>query len=88
MTRIAALAAVLAALSAPAFAMTQLESQVGAEGLTTSQLAQLKFAQSETGSDATVFFDGESFRFSTSEQHSDRARQIFAQIRAESLSDE
>ncbi len=88
MTRIALIAALAATLGAPAFAQSQLEAQTGQSGLTTSQLAQLKFAQSETGTDATVFFDGESFSFSASNAHNDRARAIFAQLRAESLENE
>lgn len=88
MKRTAIIATLAATLAVPAFAQTQLERQVGAEGLTLSQQAQLKFAQSKSGNDANVFFDGETFRFSTSAAHNERAQSILARIAAESAEDE
>ena len=78
MKRIVMTTALTLSLTAPAFAQSQLERSLNVEPgkYTTAQLVELTFAESETGSDARVYFGG-------SRGHSARAAKVFAQIDAE-----
>jgi hypothetical protein len=89
MEKSAMTAVVALGVAAPAFAQTQLERSVGAEAFqyTLSELARLHFSQDDSGSEARVFFNPGSERYSTSGRHNARAQQILNQIAEENRGD-
>lgn len=78
MKNIVLTSALIIATSVPAFAASTLEATLNVEAgkYTTAQLVEMNFAQSETGSDARVYFG-------SNKGVSIRAAEIFAKIAAE-----
>lgn len=90
MTKLALATALAAALAAPAFAQTQLESSVGAAPgqYTLSQLVELKFRQDDSGNEARSHFEKGQTNFSMRGRHSPAAQRIFSQIANEDSGNE
>ncbi len=89
MTRFALATALVAALAAPAFAQTQLESSVGAAPgqYTLSQLVELKFRQDNSGNEARAHFENNQTNFSARGRHNPTATEIFRRLAEESRGD-
>mgnify|MGYP001597187411 CR=1 FL=1 len=91
MKKLTLTAALILGTAAPVLANAQLEAAVGAEPgqYTLSELAQMKFAQSEDSTnDARVFIDDVVVSFSTSAIHDADALAIFDRLAAESAENE
>ncbi len=88
MKKFALTALVALAVSAPAFAQTQLERSVGAAPgqYSLSQLIRLKTAQTESGNEARVYFQANPADVSRN-RHSPTALRIFEQLENETNGD-
>lgn len=86
MKTIALTTALIAAISAPAFAGSQLEKQLGVEHgvYTVGQLIELSTADAETGNEGRVYFGNDSGITLSSQSTNDRAAEIHAQLISES----